>query len=222
MANSSNSVRIFIADDHIIFRDAVKTLLTHEFKCQVIGEARDGAETLRLISEHRPDILLLDMFMPKVSGMDVLQSLSETQDSVKTIVLCGIAGPEEISKVFHLGARGLVMKESASGILINSLKAVMAGKYWVGHKAVTNPANVLKNYKNSAQTQVHNNYGLTPREMDVIKEVVAGYPNREIAGKLSISEQTVKHHITNIFDKLGVFNRLELTLFVFHHGLVNS
>jgi len=215
-------VRIFIADDHPIFRDAIKTLLAQESECRVVGEACDGDETLELISEHQPDILLLDMSMPKVSGMEVLKSMAGSKNGIKTIVLGELLNQEEISRIFQLEAYGLVMKESPSGMLFNSIKAVMAGKYWIGHEAVSNPANRLKNYKNSKKNRAHNNYGLTPREMDVCREVVAGYRNKEIAGKLGISEQTVKHHITHIFDKLGVYNRLELTLFIFHHGIVEN
>jgi two-component system nitrate/nitrite response regulator NarL len=215
-------VRIFIADDHPIFRDAIKTLLTPESGYRVVGEACDGDETLKMISESEPDILLLDMSMPKVSGMEVLKSLAGAKIGVKTIVLGDLLNQEDISRIFQLEAYGLVMKESPSGILFNSMKAVMAGKYWIGHKAVSNPANRLKNYKTSTKSRAHNNYGLTPREMDVCGEVVAGYRNKEIAGRLGISEQTVKHHITHIFDKLGVYNRLELTLFIFHHGIVEN
>jgi two-component system nitrate/nitrite response regulator NarL len=222
MVDENNLVRIFIADDHPIFRDAIKTLLTQESVCRVVGEACDGDETLELISEHKPDILLLDMSMPKVSGMEVLKSMAGSKKGIKTIVLGEQLNQEEISRIFQLQACGLVMKESPSRMLINSIKAVMAGKYWIGQKAVSNPAKRLKNYKNSKKNRAHNNYGLTPREMDVCREVVAGYRNKEIAGRLSISEQTVKHHITHIFDKLGVYNRLELTLFVFHNGIVEN
>jgi two-component system nitrate/nitrite response regulator NarL len=222
MVDENNLVRIFIADDHPIFRDAIKTLLARESEYRVVGEACDGDETLELISENMPDILLLDMSMPKVSGMEVLKSMAGSKNGVKTIVLGELLNQEEISRIFQLEAHGLVMKESPSGILINSIKAVMAGKYWIGHQAVSNPAKRLKNYKNSKKNRALNNYGLTPREMDVCREVVAGYRNKEIAGRLGISEQTVKHHITHIFDKLGVYNRLELTLFIFHHGIVEN
>jgi two-component system nitrate/nitrite response regulator NarL len=222
MVDENNLVRIFIADDHPIFRDAIKTLLTRETECRVVGEACDGDETLVLISEHKPDILLLDMSMQKVSGMEVLESLAGSKNGIKTIVLGELLNQEEISRIFQLQACGFVMKESSSQMLINSIKAVMAGKYWIGHEAVSNPTKRLKNYKKSTKSLAHNNYRLTPREMDVCREVVGGYRNKEIAGRLGISEQTVKHHITHIFDKLGVYNRLELTLFVFHNRIVEN
>ena len=222
MPDAKDLVRIFIADDHPIFRDALKTLLACESQCRVMGEASDGEETLRLLPKYEPDILLLDLHMPGISGMDVLQSLEENQSKVKTIVMCGIANPKEISKIFNLGSQGLILKESPSEILIKSIKTVMKGKYWIGKHAVSNPADKIKNYKESNRNQAQNNYGLTPREMEVIRSVVAGRINKEIAKELSISEQTVKHHITNVFNKLGVYNRLELTLFVFHHGIIES
>jgi two-component system, NarL family, nitrate/nitrite response regulator NarL len=97
----------------------------------------------------------------------------------------------------------------------------MSGQYWIGNQAVANLVQTLKQHKSTAKSARPKNYGLTPREFEVTKAVVSGYPNKEIAAQMAISEQTVKHHITSIFDKLGVYNRLELTLFVFHHGLID-
>jgi len=220
MSDKDSIIRIFIADDHTIFRDALKVLLPLECECKVVGEACDGDGIQNLIEKSQPDILLLDLSMPKVSGMEVLQELSDSRSKVKTIVLCDMANPEEITRIFQLGARGLVLKENTSGTLLKSIQAVMAEKYWVGGQAVSNPSTKLKKFKDSTRNHSHNNYGLTPREMDVVRAVVGGHPNKIIAEKFSISEQTVKHHITNVFDKLGVYNRLELTLFAFHHELV--
>jgi two-component system, NarL family, nitrate/nitrite response regulator NarL len=218
----SGLIRIVIADDHTIFRDGLKILLGGEPGFSVVGEAGDGSQALKLVEELQPDVLLLDLLMPKTSGMEVLVSLAESQSKVRIILLSGVAEGDEISRIFELGARGLVLKDSATSMLFKSIRAVMAGQYWIGRQSVSSLVQTLKHYRSSATNKKPKNFGLTPREMEIVRAVVSGYPNKEIATRFSISEQTVKHHITNIFDKLGVYNRLELTLFAFHHGIVEK
>lgn len=215
-------IRVMIADDHTIFRDGLKTLLAEDPEFQVVGEAGDGDEAIRLVPRFKPDVLLLDLQMPGRSGMDVLQALSEGGIPVRTILLSGVVEGDEISRAFELGARGVVLKDSATSLLFKSIHTVMAGQYWIGRQGVSSLVQTLKNHRESAKKAKPKNFGLTAREMEVVKAIVSGFSNKEIAAQLSISEQTVKHHITNIFDKLGVYNRLELTLFAFHHGMVDK
>ena len=220
MPNAPGVIRILIADDHTIFRDGLKTLFSKEQDFKVVGEACNGEEAIELTKRLHPDVLLLDVLMPKVTGLDVLHALAESHVPVKTILLSGDVDGDAISKAFELGARGLVMKDAATSMLFKSIRSVMAGQYWIGRQSVASLVQTLKQCKGAAKSRQPKNYRLTPREFEVIKAVVSGYPNKDIASQLSISEQTVKHHITSIFDKLGVYNRLELTLFVFHHGLI--
>jgi two-component system, NarL family, nitrate/nitrite response regulator NarL len=222
MAESPGVIRILIADDHTIFRDGLRTLLSKEPDFMILGEAGNGREVVDLVRKLKPDVLLLDMQMPTMDGTSVLRALADAQSSVRTIILSGTLEGENISSLFELGARGLVMKDSATGMLFKCIRTVMAGQFWIGRQSVSDIVQSLKHSKNAARQAHPKNYGLTPREFEVIRTVVAGYSNNDIAVQLSISEQTVKHHITNIFDKLGVYNRLELTLFVFHHGLVDK
>ena len=222
MADTPGVIRILIADDHTIFRDGLKTLFAREPEFKVMGEAGNGAEAVELVAKLRPDILLLDLLMPKLNGMEVLSALSDAHASVKTIMLSGALEGDEVGKAFELGARGLVMKDSATSLLFKAIRTVMAGQYWIGKQSVANLVQTLKQCRTAAKSVPPKNYGLTPRQMEIIRAVVSGYPNKEIAAQFKISEQTVKHHITSIFDKLGVYNRLELTLFVFHHGIVEN
>lgn len=220
--SENEPIRVIIADDHTIFRDGLKTLFASNAEFQIVGEAGDGDEALRFIRKLRPDILLLDLQMPKRSGMEVLESLSEDHQETHVIMLSGVLEGDQITRAFELGARGVVMKDSGSATLYKSIRAVMAGQYWIGRQAVSSLAQTLKSHRDSTKKARPKNYGLTAREMEVVRKIVDGFSNKEIATALAISEQTVEHHVTSIFDKLGVYNRLELTLFAFHHGIVDK
>jgi len=222
MTKNKPSTRILIADDHTIFRAGISSLLSGQPEFEVVGEASDGDEALKILETLKPDILLLDLCMPKKGGIEVLEALTKSGDSIRTIVLSAGEEGKEVSRAFELGARGLVSKDSAATILFKSIHAVMAGQYWIEKKGVSSLIQTLSHYGDTGKDGRPKNYGLTPREMEIIREVVSGYPNKEIAGKFRISEQTVKHHITNIFNKLGVYNRLELALFAFHHGIIEE
>jgi two-component system, NarL family, nitrate/nitrite response regulator NarL len=222
MPRNEPAVRILIADDHTIFRAGLKAMIAGERGFQVVGEASDGDEAIQLVEILSPDILLLDLLMPKVSGMEVLKSIADKRKEVRSIILSGAADGGDISRVFELGARGLVLKESATTLLFKCIQAVMDGQYWIGQSSVATLSQTLNHCRDSAKDNKKKNFGLTEREMEIVRAVVSGYPNKEIASRFGISEQTVKHHITNIFDKLGVYNRLELTLFVFHHNLIEK
>jgi len=222
MSEGGMPIRILIVDDHAVFRDGLKSLFRGRPEFQVVGEAPDGRDVMELVEKLQPDILLLDAVMPKADGMDVLRELAVSQVKVRTIVLSGAMEGHDISRAFEAGAQGMVLKETASDTLFKAIHAVMAGMYWVVQKSVASAAEALKQSRKAERNVPSRNYGLTLREMEIIRAVVSGAPNKEIAEKFSISEQTVKHHISNIFDKLGVYNRLELTLFAMNHNLVEK
>lgn len=219
MNGMSGSVRILIADDHPIFRDGLRKLLEAEPGFKVVGEAADGEEAIRLIPVLKPDILLLDLAMPRLPGLETLRSIVSSGLDVKTIILTAAIEKAQLVEALQLGARGLVMKESATSIMLKSIRAVMAGQIWVGHESVSSLVHALR--EKSVPLPSPKKFGLTPRELEVVAAIVSGYTNRDIAQKFSISEQTVKHHLTNIFDKLGVSNRLELALFAVNHHLAD-
>jgi DNA-binding NarL/FixJ family response regulator len=152
--------------------------------------------------------------------LQVLQALGGSKNKVRTILLSGVAEGEDISQAFDLGAQGFVMKDASSSTLYKSIREVMAGRYWLGGRSVASLSQSPKDFRGHAKKAKLQDYGLTSRELEIVKAMASGYRNRQIADQFSISEQTVKHHITNIFDKLGVYNRLELIIFATHHGIV--
>jgi two-component system, NarL family, nitrate/nitrite response regulator NarL len=212
-------IRILIADDHSIFRDGVRKLLEAEGGFTVVGEATTGVEALELVSELRPDILLLDISMPRLTGLEVLRRLSKQPAPMRTILLTASVEKSEIIEALLLGAHGVVPKQSASRMLFKSIRTVMAGEFWVSRDMVSDLVETLRGPSNSGLAGAKT-MGLTRRELEVIAAVVEGQVNKDIAQTFHISEYTVKHHLTRIFDKLGVSNRVELAMFAVNHELV--
>jgi two-component system nitrate/nitrite response regulator NarL len=215
-------VRIVIADDHPIFRDGLRRLLEAETDLKVIGEASDGSEAIKLARQLKPDILLLDLAMPKMPGLEALREMSSATgvNSVRVILLTAAAEKNQIVEALQLGARGVVLKDSATQLLLKSIHTVMSGEYWVGRESVSNLVQYLRSLVlSSGEEAKQKKFGLTPRELEIVSAVVAGFSNKEIAEYFKISEDTVKHHLSNIFDKLGVSTRLELALFAVNQAL---
>ena len=224
MKKTSPPTRIVIADDHALFRDGLRMLLESEQGWTVVGEAADGEQAVKLVRQHKPGILLLDLAMPRLRGLDVLQELSSLAESVRTIVLTASIEKKQIVEALQRGARGVVLKESATEVLRMGIRAVLAGQYWIGRESVGDVVEALRNLTPSFRSdQVQQKpFGLTPREREIVSAVVAGYSNKEVAQRFALSEDTVKHHLTNIFNKLGVSNRLELAVAAIHHGLAEE
>ncbi len=221
-SRKSQPVRILLADDHPIFRDGLRRLLESEPDLKVVGEACDGAEAVKMARQLKPDILLLDLAMPRMPGLEALREMSSgpVSNSVRVILLTAAAEKKQIVEALQLGARGVVLKDSATQLLLKSIHTVMSGEYWVGRESVSNLVQYLRNLvQSSGEEAKQKKFGLTPRELEIVSAVVAGYSNKEIAEYFKISEDTVKHHLSNIFDKLGVSTRLELALFAVNQAL---
>jgi two-component system nitrate/nitrite response regulator NarL len=223
MNKRCEEIGILIADDHPIFREGLRKLLEAEPGFRVLGEAVDGEQTLELARRLKPKILLLDIRMPKLSGLAVLRELKTSAGQIRTLVLTAALEKDQIVEALQLGARGIILKHSATGVLFEGIRCVLAGQYWVCHESVSDLVRALLEFKPRPEAGAGSRkFRLTQRELEVIALIVGGYTNKDMAKRFAISEHTVKHHLTNIFDKLGVSNRLELVLFAVDHHLADN
>jgi two-component system, NarL family, nitrate/nitrite response regulator NarL len=220
MVNKPANIGILIADDHAVFRYGLRTLLESEPGFTVVGEAADGSQVVKLTSALKPAVLMLDLAMPRLTGIQVLRELASTHGEVRTIVLTAAIEKKQIVEALQLGARGILLKDAAIQLVTKCIEKVLAGNYWVGREVVTSLVDYLHGLKRSPAGKAEQKLlNLTPREQEIIAAIVAGCMNKEIAAKLSISEETVKRHLSNIFVKTGVSNRLELAIWSMNKGL---
>lgn len=205
-------VRIAIVDDHPIFRDGLRRLLESEPGFAIVAEGTDGLDAVRIAKESTPDVLLLDVAMPRMDGVDALAAPELA--GTRVIVLTAALTERQAAKVIELGARGIVLKESATRLLVDSIRGVMDGRVMIAPEVAATLAQMLDGGGRQARP-----YRLTARESEIVDAIADGRSNREIAQALGISLQTVKHHLTSIFDKTGTSSRLELALVAIRQGL---
>jgi two-component system, NarL family, nitrate/nitrite response regulator NarL len=218
---AATPIRVLIADDHPVVRIGLRNMLQADPNIKLVAEAKDGVEALHMVRTLHPDILLLDLAMPKMQGLEALRELTgDNNGDTRVIVLTGQIDKRQILEALQLGARGVVLKDAVVAHLSACIRAVLQGQYWLEGRPVQNLVQVLRDLTAQTAPPPRKTFGLTARELEVVALITEGSTNKHIAETFGISEETVKRHLTNIFNKIGVGNRLELALFALNHSLL--
>jgi DNA-binding NarL/FixJ family response regulator len=233
---ATSAIRVVLSDDECLFRASLRQLLAVPSQVirdvygvdvgpgfEVVGEAGTGEDTVRVVHATQPDLLLLDLSMPRMSGLEALRELVSHRDTLRTILLAGTIDRQHLLTAVHLGVRGVLLKDVTTELLFEAMINVAAGKHWLDQTLI---ADLLEGVRplieSSTAAGGSRSYGLTARERQVLSMVVAGYPNKDIARACSVSEQTIKHHLTRMLSKMGASNRVELAMLASRHGLVSA
>jgi two-component system nitrate/nitrite response regulator NarL len=223
MDNNLHPIRVVIADEQPGFRRGLRRLLEFAHRLQVLGEASDAPGAVKLVRQLKPDILLLDLALSRGFELQGAINFATYLAPVRTLVMLTATERTQIVDAFRLGAHGIVLKTSPQEVLLQSIESVMTGHYWLESESVgilVEAVRELLTHGNGVTSRKE--YGLTPRELDIIAKIASGHSNKEVGEEFSISERTVKHHLTNIFSKVGVSSRLQLALFAVSHHLMSD
>jgi len=212
-----NKIKILIADDHSMVREGLKQLIELEDDIEVVAQAGDGKETIAKILEFNPDVVLLDINMPVMNGLEVLEKLNETNVDVCVLMLTIHNEIEYLYRAVEIGVNGYVLKDSDSDVLIKAIRSIYNGESYIQ----PNMASLLfKKINGELDNQAKHNK-LTKREVEVLKLITQGLLNKEIADELCISEKTVKNHVSNIFKKIEVSDRTQAAVYAIKNNIVD-
>ena len=209
-------IRLVLADDHPIVLDGLEKVFRLEPDLEVVARCVNGEEALEAVRRHRPDILLLDLRMPRKDGLAVLETLRESKLPTKVVLLAAAVDRREVLEALRLGVRGIVLKELAPRLLVECVRKVHAGEQWIEKRSFTGALETLLQREAGAREAAA---VLTPREIEIVRMVASGLRNKQMAERLFITEGTVKIHLHHIYQKLKVQNRVELTLYAQARGL---
>lgn len=206
-------IRVILADDHPVVRTGIRALLERAPDILIVAEAENGLEVLDLVEKHKPDVLVLDIEMPQLSGVEVAQKIKALQLPVRVLALSAYAEEHYVNRILMSGAAGYLIKDEAPHMIIDAVRGIAMGEEgWMSRRAV---AKIHVHARNS-----HESHEISPREGEVLALVVAGKTNQEIALALSISESTVEKHVGALFTKLNVSSRVEAAVQAVRKGLV--
>ncbi len=215
-------IRIVLVDDHMIVRTGLRMLIESQLGMIVVGEAAKNAEALVLTEREQPNVILLDLNLGEDRGIDILPQLLRAAPQSRILLLTGVSNTAEHLRALALGAVGLVLKEQAADILVKAIAKVNAGEVWLDRAMMASVITELSRKRDAEQQDPHvaDIAALTIREREVIALICEGLQNKAIGQRLHISETTVRHHLTAIFDQLGVTNRLELVIYSYRHNII--
>ncbi len=218
------SIRVLIADGQPIILEGLRTVLSRQTDIQIVGEALDGMEAIDKAVHLDPDVIIMEPKLPRVDGLTVLRSLQTRAPRSKPILFASADAKDEFVEAMKLGCCGILLKDASTSLIEKSIRRVYAGEIWLDSNTT---AAVIRQFASPADFPAAHPNGkagreraqLSQREREIIVLIAQGYKNKEIAEKMFITEQTVKNHLHNVFDKLGVSDRLELALFAIHNSL---
>lgn len=221
---STTPIRVIIADGQPIVLEGLRAVLNRQPSLEIVAEAADGMEAIEKTVHLDPDVVLMDVKLPKVDGLTVLRSIQTRAARSKVILFASADHKEDFVEAMKLGCCGILLKDSSTSLIEKSIHKVFAGEIWLDS---TTTAAVIRQFASPAEFPAAHSNGktsreraqLSQREREIIVLIAQGYKNKEIAEKMFITEQTVKNHLHNVFDKLGVSDRLELALYAIHNSL---
>jgi two-component system, NarL family, nitrate/nitrite response regulator NarL len=214
------AIRVLLIEDHAVVRAGLRMLIESRIGLAVVGEAANHAAALALAAREQPDIILLDLDLGAERGLDLLPSLRATASQAQVVVLTGVRDVEEHRRAIRQGVMGLVLKEQAPDVLLKAIEKVHAGEIWFDRAMLASVlSEMVLGGARPANAEATRIAMLTEREREVIALVGEGLKNKQIGDRLSITETTVRHHLTSIFNKFGVESRLEMVIFAHRHGL---
>jgi two-component system nitrate/nitrite response regulator NarL len=223
MSYDLNPIRIVIAEEHPLFRQDLRRSLESEPGLHIVGEASDAQGALQLARQSKPDILLVDFGLSQGFELKSLYEPAGHLPPVRVVVTIAAIEKAHVVEAFRLGAHGVVLRGSTPRVLLKSIRSVMAGQYWLESESIGVLVEALRESLAQANgTKSPKDYGLTRREVDIITKIASGRSNKEVGEEFAISERTVKHHLTNIFGKVGVSSRLQLALFAVNQHFMSS
>ncbi len=213
----SMPIRIVIADDHPVVRRGLAQYFSEEEELEVVAECAGGEAALAAVARHHPDVLLVDLQMPDITGLEVLRRLKANGATVPAVLLAGNINDEDVVEAMRQGAKGVVLKEMAPALLVQCVRKVAAGGTWLEKEAV---GRALERMLQGEQARSKARDLLTPREIEIVQMVARGLGNREVGERLFISEGTVKTHLHTIYEKLGIKGRVQLANWAQEKGLL--
>ncbi|MFZ0218571.1 MAG: response regulator transcription factor [Candidatus Dormiibacterota bacterium] len=208
--------RVMVVDDQTLFRSGLVRLLEMDERVEVVGQAADGRQALEMVAKLQPNIVLMDIKMPNVDGVEATARITEEHPDVKVLILTTFDADNHFIQALKSGASGYVLKDSEPDAIISSILAVLSGE----RVMATAVANRVLDMLTGAVTPKEFYDGLTPREIEILKLVATGMANKQIAYKLQISEKTVRNHVSNMYEKLGIYDRSQAVLYAVRKGLV--
>jgi DNA-binding NarL/FixJ family response regulator len=214
-------IRVLLVDDHAVVRAGLRMLIESQPGLSVVGEAAKRADALAIAAREHPNIILLDLDLGGDSGLDLLPDLLTTATQSRVILLTGMRDPQAHHRAVLLGAMGVVLKEQAAEVVVKAIEKVHAGEVWLDRSMTARVLAEMSRTRTAKETdpEAIKIASLTEREREVIPLIGEGLKNKQIGDRLCISEATVRHHLTSIFSKLGVSDRLELVIYVYRYGL---